>query len=246
MAENEDFAVVPSSLDEEIQGAIKTYGQSDLMQLDASYGNYAVKYVSAKYAKQTAFYISTTPGFTWGTATYVAHFENPVSSAIFGRAGLVATYDATGWRTFDARNGRSERLYLQWLGFQPFVRNVLLTTHSGYFNQLLRNRFRTHYRIDCVLFNPDQSNPHYTKPDDTWMAVSDFMSDGQLKIGYSDRFKNVRLTVVIAEEFASLDPNVAMTLDALIGPLTPPVDPVVARAHFLSAYQSGKPGYTTL
>ena len=165
----------------------------------------AVKYVPTKWAASyvagSPLRISTTAGFTWGTGTYVTPLAFPLSSMIFGRVGVVAEFDPSGWKVFDATVPYNEALYLAWARPQPFFRRAVLTMHSAYYNQLLRNQFRTHFRIDCVLFPPDQQGLGYTAPSDVWMAVTDWDPWGNIADGSSGVFINPRLTVVAEEEF---------------------------------------------
>src|SRR5262249_1263209 len=96
----------------------------------------------------------------------------------------------------------NEQLYLRWLQTRTKYRDFVLTAQSAYFGQQLRNLFRQNYQIDCVLFRPDQSNPRYTNTrSDVWMAVTDWTRRRQIASGYSGRFLDARLTVVVEEEF---------------------------------------------
>jgi hypothetical protein len=168
----------------------------------------AIKYVPAEiggiyHQPGQKLWISPTAGFTWGQATYVTTLAFPVSTAIFGRVGVVASFEPSNWRnTFDATDEANKRLYLRWLRAQPLYEKFVFTAHSAHFGQHLRNLFRESFQIDCVLFRPDQSNLRYTDPDrDVWMAVTDWNPDGTIKDGYSDRFFEVRLTALVDEEF---------------------------------------------
>ena len=68
--------------------------------------------------------------------------------------------------------------------------------------------FREQFQIDVVLFHPDEADRPgwYTRPTDTWLAVSDWTSTGSLSSGYSGRFSDARLTVLIEDEFVADDP----------------------------------------
>jgi hypothetical protein len=206
---------VDPGLDRDIRLAIGRFPDQVLTTKTGTSPPLVIKYIPAKYA--TAYhrpaqklYISDTPGFTWGRATYVTPLAYPVSTAIFGRVGIVAGFDPhpTGdrWRTFDTTIADHERLYLRWLQTRQLFRRFALTAHSGYISQMLRDAFRLNYDIDCVLFRPDQSNPRYTRTrSDVWMAVTDWRlmpgGDKTIATGYSNRFLDARLTVVIEEEF---------------------------------------------
>jgi hypothetical protein len=165
------------------------------------------RYGARYHKKGQELKISDTPGFTWGRATYVAPLACPLSSGIFGRVGVVARLkDHHQWRTFDARDPGKAELYVRWLQQQGRYRDIILSAHSAYLSQLYRDAFRRRYRIDCVLFRPDQSNRAYTSMHrDVWMAVTDWTDlPGKLPTiddGYSKRFLDPRLTVVLEEEF---------------------------------------------
>lgn len=65
----------------------------------------AIKYIPTKFAAEYRtlghrLKISETPGFTWGRGTYVTPLAFPLSTAIFGRVGVVAEIGerATGER----------------------------------------------------------------------------------------------------------------------------------------------------
>jgi len=205
---------VDGALNAEIERAV-TDGNFPVDVLDVPQGlvpPLVIKYMPAKWGSAyrksgQQLKISETPGFTWGRATYVAPLAFPLSSGIFGRVGVVARPDGYRyWRTFDARDPYTAGLYVRWLQQQAKYRDIILTAHSAYLSQLYRDAFRQRYQIDCVLFRPDQSNPEYTSIQrDVWMAVTDWrtLSGGQREIasGYSERFIDPRLTVVLEEEF---------------------------------------------
>lgn len=172
----------------------------------------AVKYVPSRYAASYR-----TPGsklvigssnFTWGRGVYVTGVEEPLSTAIYGRAGVVASFKPSAWRVFDARVSTNEALYLDWLHQQPDYREAVLTVHADYWLHRFRNLFREQFAIDVVLFHPDEFDSFgwYTRADDTWLAVSDWTSAGYLAEGYSDVFIDPRLTILIEEDFRLDDP----------------------------------------
>jgi hypothetical protein len=167
----------------------------------------AIKYMPARYASgyrgnNSGLRISNTLGFTWGTGVYVTPLRDPLSTALYGRAGIVARFDPRGWRIFDARDGRNRSLYRNWLENQPTLAAALLTVHSNFFLHDLRNFFREAFRIDCVLFHPDEIDRlgWYTTPADCWMAVADW-NGAYLAEGNSTQFTDARLTVIVEEEF---------------------------------------------
>jgi hypothetical protein len=204
---------VSSSLEAEIVDAVGDF-PDDVLEVTAGRKlAYVIKYMPAKFGARyhargaQGLKISDTPGFTWGRATYVAPLACPLSSGIFGRVGVVARIpDHGSWKTFDARDARKAGLYVAWLQQQARYRDIMLTAHSGYLSQLYRDAFRTRYGIDCVLFRPDQSNRHYTSVrEDVWMAVTDWKRlPGKAPViatGFSERFLDTQLTVVLEEEF---------------------------------------------
>ncbi len=208
-------APLPPALEVEIEDAIETYPDGRLADLveqsrfDEASLPLIVKYTAAKwsapYKRRTGrIHISDSIDFTWGTGAYVTPLACPYSSAIFGRVGVVASFDPAGWRVFDATETRNQDLYLQWLRRQPLFRMSVLTMHSALSNHFLRNDFRERFEIDCVLFEPDQSNPVYTRRGDVWMAVADFSGPSggrRIKTGASARFEDAKLTVLVEEEF---------------------------------------------
>jgi hypothetical protein len=240
-------ALIDPGLDQDIRAAV---GKSP--RLDALVRNsldtpgklpLAIKYIPAKWAGAYKaaggrLKVSTTPGFTWGTGTYVAPTAFPLSTAIYGRVGVVAEFDPAGWNVFDGTDPAVQMLYLHWVGFQPLYRILALTMHASLANQILRDHFRTIYQIDCVLFHPDQFNSAYTSAGDVWMNVTDWTPAGEIDTQFSARFTNPRMTVLIEEEFEPDTHDIAR--HALIGPLGPlPAMPGLQQA-VAAAYAGGK------
>jgi hypothetical protein len=209
---------VPTSSDAAIRAAIEVYPQGKLGQLavqsDPLHGGdpLVIKYISARFAALYhspggRLHISDTVGFTWGIGTYVVPLAYPVSSAIFGRIGVVAKFDPTGWRVFDATDAQNQDHYLSWAAQQPLGRQAALTAQSAYYSHELRNLFRTVFDIDCVLFPPDQTNAAYTDPADVWMNVTDWTrtsgtpSEPSIAIGFSGLFTDPRIAVLVDDEF---------------------------------------------
>lgn len=152
--------------------------------------------------------------YTWGKAVYVTGIHQPLSTATYGRVGLVSYFDPSKiLKVFDARDENNYEVYLEWLQSQPLYSRALLTVHTNHWLHGLRNAFRTQFRIDVVMCNPDEQDEGlwYTDPADIWLCVSDFepvpKMPGQerLKDNFSKVFPDVRLTVVIEEEF--VNPN---------------------------------------
>jgi hypothetical protein len=196
-----------------------------------------VKYVPTKYAgsyrgPNAGLFIGSR-NFTWGRGVYVVGIEEPLSTAIYGRVGIIARFDPAGWRAFDARDPANRGLYLNWLHAQVDYPEAVLTVHSEHWLQEFRNLFREQFHIDVVLFRPDESDISgwYTRPGDTWMAVSDWGGATTLMSGYSTRFLDARLAILIEEEFVVDDPALTRSAQIRISGAapTPPNLPAVAR-----------------
>lgn len=233
---------INSRLQQEIESCIQPYRESQLKQIvDSSGRPLAIKYIATRWAKTYAtagqsLKISTSPGYTWGTATYVVPICFPISSAIYGRIGIVGQYDPFRWRIFDATRVSARNLYLVWLQTQPLYAQLTLTMHANWANQFLRDQFRKTFQIDCVLFHPDQFNRSYTDQSDVWMAVSDWLPNGELDTGLSGRFKNCCFTILIEEEF---DPDqFNIYLQEMIGPLSSRQPNAVIANAVAAAYSS--------
>lgn len=240
--------VVPPALDAAIRSVIQTYPAGPLAALlqssmDPS-GQHplAIKYVPVKYAKTygqagAKLKVSTSLGFTWGTGTYVVPTTFPISTAIYGRVGVVAQLDPTGWKVLDATHPSVQALYLEWIRFQPLYGVLTLTMHAALANQFLRDMFRTVYEIDCVLFRPDQMNLHYTSFSDVWMNVTDWTgppASRSIDSTYSARLANPLRTVLVEEEFESVWHDVGR--QTLIGPLTPRPSNTTLQQQVAQAY----------
>jgi hypothetical protein len=206
-----------------------------------------IKFASAKFGgaygravPPAGLFISATPGYTWGRACYVTPLLYPLSTAIFGRCGVVAEADPTDWRLFDATSPAAQDLYMDWVRVQPFSRLLMLTTHSQLANQYLRDRFRTQYRIDCVIFPPDEIGRHYTRRKiDRWLAVSEWGPGGELAAAqFCTRFRGARLGAVLAEEFETV--HKAVGRRSLIGPHHLPIDHAAIRSAIAAAYATNQ------
>lgn len=250
-------ALVPPALDAAITASIATSTATGLVGLlggswprssggrplfikfmPAAFGAlYATSGPKAALTKPAGLFVSGSAGFTWGQACYVTPLLYPVSTGIYGRCGVVAEADPTGWRLFDATDPAAQQLYLDWVHAQPYSRLLMLTTHSQRANQFLRNAFRTQYRIDAVVFPPDEANAFYTRrAHDRWLAVSQWGPTGDLAGDYCGRFLNPRLSVVLAEEFELKKHG--MSRRAMIGPMQVPIDHTMLRATIATAYNA--------
>jgi hypothetical protein len=116
----------------------------------------------------------------------------------------------------------------------------MLTVHANLANQYLRNSFRETFNIDCVVFPPDEVNPHYTRHSThRWLAVSDWASSGRLLKGkLSTRFTDPRLVVVVAEDFEKVHGGLGRR--TLIGPQAVPFNPPVTPAALVAAHGTGQ------
>ena len=93
----------------------------------------AVKYVPSRYAStylgpNSGLFIGSS-NFTWGRGIYVTGVEAPLSTAIYGRVGVVSWFDPVNWKAFDARDHANVELYLRWLHAQPDYPEAILTVH---------------------------------------------------------------------------------------------------------------------
>ena len=203
---------VPRWLQRAIEHEVEKYPKGQFGSIVAASGTsfgpaLAIKYMHPKWAEKCMsakrLGISINSAFTWGAGTYVAPLAYPLSSAIYGRCGIVSSFDPTDWQVFDATDRANQELYLRWARYQRFSRLAQLTMHSAHYHHLLRNSFRTNFEIDCVLFRPDQYGRAYTDPGmDVWMAVADWDSRMSIvKYGSSKRFTSPKLSVLIEEEF---------------------------------------------
>jgi hypothetical protein len=228
-------ALVPQPLVNDIETAISNSPASQFAGLWSAGGAAAdpwlvIKYIPIKYCRdflpgssaRPSLRISDSPGFTWGTGNYVVPLAYPLSTAIYGRAGIVAALDRTptaSWRIFDARVQANQNLYIQWALLQPAFNWLTLTCHANLANHFLRDAFREVFRIDCVVFHPDQRNVHYTNPNDNWMCISDWTQRRRLARGDSAVLQTPRLTIIVSEEFTPIGSDVRRR--SLIGPRGP-------------------------
>lgn len=233
---------VSSEVDDQIRGHLVPFGSCRLAREFEQRGvdHLVIKYVDSRwagrYATPSALKISDSPLQTWGTATYVTPIIYPLSTALYGRIGLVAPFDPSDWTVFDATGPVGRTLYQRWARSQPTFDQLVLTVHSTLANQELRNSFRIEYGIDCVLFPPDQeAHLHTDTTRHTWMAVSDWITHPALKeptgesesrgldTGFSRRLGHARFTVLVDEDFdLSADSLPVSIAPRLIEPFTNP------------------------
>lgn len=237
-------ALLPPGLRDDIERAIAASATEWSALVDANRRSpgrlpLAVKYVPSKYAStylkaNSGLFIGSS-NFTWGRGVYVTGVEEPMSTAIYGRVGVVSRFDPVSWKAFDARDPANVRLYLGWLHAQPDYLEAVLTVHSDHWLHQFRNTFREQFGIDVVLFHPDErdSRGWYTDPGHTWLAVSDWKVPGQLAMGYSVRFEDAQLTIVAEEEFTPDDPALTRSPQLMLSGKAPIAPTTLRQAYSL-------------
>jgi hypothetical protein len=106
--------MIGASIRAAVENAIEPYDTSRLAALVAQVGGpYAIKFVNSRwasaYASPARLKISENPALTWGTAPYVTPLAFPLSSALYGRIGLVTEFASTRSRRSLAPKGFSSR-----------------------------------------------------------------------------------------------------------------------------------------
>jgi hypothetical protein len=202
--------MLSESIEREVYRHITDFPKSRLKQLVDEHGKYVIKFVNSQWADhyQTPkpLKISAIPALTWGTATYVTPLAFPLSSALYGRIGLVTKFDPENWKIFDATEPAARTAYIRWARAQPVYTELMLTVHSTHANHQMRNVFRESFKIDCVLFHPDQeAEVHTDRTQHVWMAVTDWLPNRTIDNGMSARFAKARFTVLIDEDFPLQD-----------------------------------------
>jgi hypothetical protein len=195
-----------------ILSAIQTYGDHGtfynlISRSTVGTDALCIKYIhpaAARYYRKpgSRLMISSNPAFTWGPATYVTPLAYPYSSAIFGRVGLVSKFDPRNWKVIDMTTSLGQKAYLTWLSYQPRAIRSHITMHGTTLNGKLKAAFRREFKIDCILFSPDQINHEYTHSDDVWMAVTDWGGGTEVRSsGFSKIFRDTKISVIVEEEF---------------------------------------------
>lgn len=244
---------VPTPIDAQIEGSIISASAQGLEAVAApgrppEQARHVIKYTSASYGGRyppgsragpaIGLYVSPSPGFTWGAGIYACPVAYPLSGAIYGRCGVVAELPSTScWRIFDATDAATANLYVQWAQMQPLYPMLTLTAHANWANQLLRNLFKTRFRIDAVVFPPDEFHNRYTQRNrDRWLAISEWSASGLLASGVTaSRALNPKLTVVLAEEFEPT--KLGIRRQALIGPSSTWSARLPTAADVIAAYR---------
>ena len=166
-----------------------------------------LKYTPTQYLESTLkgqkLYASSTPGHTWGDAVYVAPISCPRTTMMYGCAGIVGTRKiGSGVTFFDATDPKAIDLYQQWISYvRPLFLQLTTTVHANDANQKLRNSFRTRFRIDCVIFPPDELCAHYVDPDDVWLALTHWGATGEVAHGAAAIVQNLRWCVIGTDAF---------------------------------------------
>src|SRR5215208_1285980 len=110
--------IIGQDIVDDVNSHIQTFQHSRLKILVDQHGPFVIKFVQSKWAEHyltpKPLKISETPALTWGTATYVTPLAFPLSSALYGRIGLVSDFDPSGWRVFDATDPAARMAYVNW------------------------------------------------------------------------------------------------------------------------------------
>ena len=201
------------------------------------------------FQKDSRMFASSTSGFTWGDGVYVAPLGMPLTTRMYGRAGIVGVLDPSVAKVYDATSPSGIQLYQSWIRYQiQWYRLLTTTVHSDTANRYLRNRFRQRFKIDCVFFRPDQwCRSYINRGADVWAVVTHWTADQARRVasGYAGEVKNCRWCVIGAEEFESQSNR--MIYKALLGPqvmrsmkrLTDVTHPKPIEDEILDAYVTG-------
>lgn len=178
----------------------------------------------AGFLRRPELVVSTSAGFTWGDGVYVVPEQHVYSAMIYGRVGVrgwIAPADCPV--VYDAGDPAGVGLYQEWIQFKPGLFTLLTTTvHANLANRRLRNAFRTHFKIDVVVFRPDEFNRAYVQPStDRWFVISDFGAAATGGTLTSQKVRECELVVIGTEEFA-LSASGVIRNDLLGAPVSPP------------------------
>jgi hypothetical protein len=220
----QNFAGLDRDIDDYIAGPSR---ESFDTKFPVAHGpRYVIKYLPATRLKSfrrsapagggsKRLFAADKPGYTWGDAVYVSPLQSPFSSMFYGCVGVVGTVDPQ--RVFDAADAKGRSYYQEWIRGQSKWYELLTTTiHEEVANRYLRNRFRTHFQIDCVFFHPDQVAPGYAnRRQDIWFAITHEVG-GRVASGLTSAVSNPEWCVVLCEEFAPATGKLAY--GPLLGP----------------------------
>ena len=170
------------------------------------------KYLEAFFSGGRRLRISKNPGFTWGDGVYVTPIKHAYSSMIYGRAGVMGWIEPKAiLKVYDAGHPSRKgiQLYQDWIMLKTSLFDELTTTiHSEIVNQQLRNEFRFNFKIDLVIFPPDESNNKYTQSQvDRWFTVSEFLPTSPptspQTLSLSKLVEDCLWVLMVKEEFVS-------------------------------------------
>jgi hypothetical protein len=208
--------MIADSIRRAVEQDIEPYECSRLAGYVVEAGPFAIKFVQSQwadyYSTPKPLKVSATPALTWGTATYVTPLVFPLSSALYGRIGLVTEYDASTWRIFDATVPAARSAYVRWARSQPSYADLLLTVHSTQANHALRDQpGAIPYRL-CAVQPGSRGRGAHRPRKARVMAVTDWKPKGTIDPGISaidpgmsTRLNDARFTVLIDEDFKLMD-----------------------------------------
>jgi hypothetical protein len=168
---------------------------------------YVIKYTAPKFLSgilaTKSLYASETPGYTWGDAVYVAPLSYPRSTMMYGAAGVVGWLDAGKLTCYDAVDPSGISYYQDWIRyFPPLYAQLTTTVHANHANRELRNKFRSRFGIDCVLFRPDEPCSGYADvTTDLWLALTEWGATRQVANGRSQAVKDLKWCAIATEAF---------------------------------------------
>lgn len=192
-------------LEDDIEGHVTDSGRAGDPWIDGGMLS-VLKHLAARHLERTLanrqLYASSEKGFTWGDAVYVTPLSQPLSAMMYGDVAVGGFVAAGGLRYYDATCARGLQLYQAWIAGQGPAYDLLTTTvHSEFANRELRNKFRTRFQIDCVLFRPDEPCAHYTGAGDVWLALTHWGPSRQAASGCTSVVHSLKWCLVSADVF---------------------------------------------
>ncbi len=168
---------------------------------------YVIKYTSPQHLSEILrtgkLFASHKPEFTWGDAVYVAPLAHPLSTMMYGAAGVVGWVQPSTMNFYDATDPAGIGFYQQWITHFPVLYRLLTTTvHANKANRALRNKFRSRFGIDCIYFRPDEMCVGYTGAKDAWLALTHWGNNRQYAAsGPSGVVKDAKWCAITTESF---------------------------------------------
>jgi hypothetical protein len=168
---------------------------------------YVIKYTVPKFLSDIllteSLFASRTPGYTWGDAVYVAPLSSPRSTMMYGAAGVIGWLAAENMIFYDAVDSRGIEYYQEWITyFRPLYTQLTTTVHADHANQELRNKFRSRFGIDCILFRPDETCAGYVDDtEDLWLAITQWGPTRQVANGRSQVVRDLKWCAIATESF---------------------------------------------